>query len=116
MPTYLITNRVPAGFTRSAANVAAWSAWFDELGPSLEDRGNPAFTRTALGNCGPGTELGGYTLITAGSLGEAVALAQGHPLLERGGGVEVGELTPLNRGRHPVSADRVPDAARPDRP
>jgi uncharacterized protein YndB with AHSA1/START domain len=99
MPTYLITNRVPAGFTGSPEAFAAWTTWFTELGDSLVDRGNPAFSQTTLGNGGPGTVLGGYTLITAGSLEEAAALAAGHPLLARGGGIEIGELTPLNKGR-----------------
>jgi hypothetical protein len=99
MPTYLITNRVPAGFTGSAEAFAAWTAWFTELGDSLVDRGNPAFRRTMLGNGGPGTVLGGYTLISADSLEEAAALAAGHPLMTRGGGIEIGELTPVNKGR-----------------
>jgi hypothetical protein len=103
MPTYLITNRVPEDFTGSPEAFAAWTAWFEKLGPSLEDRGNPAFARSTLGNCGAGTVLGGYTLITADSLDAAVALAEGHPLITRGGGVEVGELTLLNKGRHLIS-------------
>ena len=66
MPTYLITNRVPDGFTPSPEAFAAWTAWFDSLGDVVADRGNPAFASTTAGNCGPGTTLGGYTLITAG--------------------------------------------------
>lgn len=112
MPTYLITNRVPNDFTGSADASAAWTAWFDRLGDSLEDRGNPAFDRTTVGNCGPGTELGGYTLITADSLDAAVALATEHPLMARGGGVEVGELTQLNEGRHPIAAEERTDSDR----
>ena len=103
MPTYLITNRVPEDFTGSPDAFAAWTAWFEELGPNLEDRGNPAFARAAVGNCGTGTVLGGYTLITADNLEAAVALAGGHPLVTRGGGVEVGELTLLNKGRHLIA-------------
>lgn len=103
MPTYLITNRLPDGFTGSAEAFAAWTAWFERLGDQLEDRGNPAFTRTTVGNAGPGTVLGGYTLVTAGSLDEAAALVQDHPLVSRGGGVEVAELTLLNKGRHLIA-------------
>lgn len=103
MPTYLITNRIPEDFTGSPEAFAAWTAWFETLGPSLADRGNPAFSRATVGNCGAGTVLGGYTLITADSLDAAVALAEGHPLITRGGGVEVGELTLLNQGRHLIS-------------
>jgi hypothetical protein len=49
--------------------------------------------------------LGGYTLVTADDLEAAVALAKGHPLLRQGGGVEVGELTVLNRGTRQGSDD-----------
>jgi hypothetical protein len=107
MPTYLITNRVPEGFTGSPDAFGAWTSWFSELGDHLEDRGNPAFTRAALGNCGAGTVLGGYTLISAEDLDAAVALAQTHPLMTRGGGVEVGELTLLNEGRHLIAEQDV---------
>jgi hypothetical protein len=40
----------------------------------------------------------GYTLVTADDLDAAVALARGCPFLQHDGGVEVGELTLLNRG------------------
>ena len=99
MPTYLITNRVPADFRPSGDAFAAWTAWFEELGPHLQDRGNPAFARTTLGNCGPNSLLGGYTLINANDLQAAVGLARSHPLMRLGGGVEIGELTPINAGR-----------------
>jgi uncharacterized protein YndB with AHSA1/START domain len=98
MPTFLITNRVVAGFTASPEAFAAWTAWFARLGDAVTDRGNPAFAGTTAGNCGAGTVLGGYTLITAASLDAAVDLAADHPLLTRGGGVEIAELTLINEG------------------
>jgi uncharacterized protein YndB with AHSA1/START domain len=98
MPTYLITNRVPDGFTPSPEAFAAWTAWFDSLGDAVADRGNPAFVGTTAGSCGPGTMLGGYTLITANDLDAAAGLVADHPLMTRGGGVEVAELTPINEG------------------
>jgi hypothetical protein len=100
MPTFLMTNRAPRNYTGSPAAMAAWNAWFEQLGAHLVDRGNPVFERTALGNTGPDTQLGGYTLLTADTLEAAVSLAAGCPLLEEGGGVEVGVLTELNSGRH----------------
>ena len=103
MPTYLITNRIPPGFQPSREAFAAWTAWFDQLGSHLEDRGNPAFTRMTLGDCGPDSLLGGYSLITASTLDAAAALAKPHPLMRFGGGVEIGELTLLNAGRHLVA-------------
>jgi hypothetical protein len=99
MPSYLITNRTPPSFTPSPEAFAAWTAWFEELGDHLEDRGNPAFSRTTLGNCGPETQLGGYTLIGADDLEKAIKLARSHPLMRLGGGVEIGELTLINAGK-----------------
>jgi hypothetical protein len=96
MPTYLITNRITDSFRPGPEAFAAWTAWFERLGAHLEDRGNPAFSRTMLGDCGPETMLGGYTLITADNLDAAVTLAQSHPLLTLGGGLEIGELTLIN--------------------
>jgi hypothetical protein len=96
MPTYLITNRITDSFRPGPEAFAAWTAWFERLGAHLEDRGNPAFSRTTLGDCGPETMLGGYTLITADNLDAAVTLAQSHPLLTLGGGLEIGELTLIN--------------------
>ena len=98
MPTYLITNRVTPGFTASPEAFAAWTTWFDGMGSAVADRGNPVFAATTIGNCGPDTTLGGYTLVTAGDLAEATRLAADHPLLSRGGGVEIGELTLINDG------------------
>lgn len=99
MPTYLVANRVPPGFTPSAEGFAAWNAWFERLGDHLVDRGNPAFTAISVGACETDTALGGYTLITAESLDAATALVADHPLVSRGGGLEVAELTVLNQGR-----------------
>jgi hypothetical protein len=45
MPAYLITNRVPDGFTPSAEAFAAWTAWFESLGdgsPTAGTRPSPA--------------------------------------------------------------------------
>lgn len=97
MPTYVIVNRVPDDFTPGPEAFAAWTAWFERLGEHLADRGNPAFRSRALGNSGA---LGGYTLITADDLDGAIALAKDHPLVMSGGGVEIGELTMINSGRH----------------
>jgi uncharacterized protein YndB with AHSA1/START domain len=107
VPTYLVTNRVPEDFRPSADAFAAWTAWFERLGESLVDRGNPAFEAVSVGNCGSGTALGGYTLVVADDLEAAVARAQDHPLLARGGGVEIAELTMLNEGRHLIEVVEV---------
>jgi len=105
MATFLIANRPPKNYTGSAAAMAAWNVWFERLGANLVDRGNPVFERRTLGNRGADTVLGGYTLVTADNLEAAVALAEGCPILESGGVVEVGELTELNRGTRLIVED-----------
>jgi YCII-related domain len=99
MPTYLISNRPPRDYTPSADTMAAWNAWFEDLGDHLVDRGNPVFASKALGMSPAETRLGGYTLISADDLDAAVALAEKCPVLKHSGGVEVGELTIINDGR-----------------
>jgi uncharacterized protein YndB with AHSA1/START domain len=84
--------------TPSPDAFAAWTAWFAELGEHLVDRGNPTFVQASVGECGAGTVLGGYTLLRADDLAAVVELARRHPLVARGGGVEIGELTLLNAG------------------
>jgi hypothetical protein len=67
----------------------------------LVDRGKPVTDRSCLGDCATDrTQLGGYTLISADDLDGALAIAKGCPHLERGGGVEIGQLgeVPALRG------------------
>jgi hypothetical protein len=97
MPTFVFTYRMPADYVPGGPEtVATWTAWFDSLGESLSDRGNPVFESTELGNCRNGTRLGGYSFVIAGDLESAMALAKGSPALEAGGGVEIGAVTVLN--------------------
>jgi len=97
MATFVFTYRMPAGYVPGGPDtMAAWAAWFDSMGESLSDRGNPVFGSAKLGNCGAETRLGGYTFVNAEDLESAVALAKGSPALEAGGGVEVGAITVLN--------------------
>ena len=93
MATYLFTFRPPTGYAPSADTFDAWSSWQLELGARLKDRGNPGFAAASLGASAADTTLGGYSLIRAGSLDAAVALARGCPMLTHGGAVELCELT-----------------------
>ena len=92
MTTYLFTFRAPPRYAPSAGTFDAWAAWQLDLGARLKDRGNPAFAAAALGASVADTTLGGYSLIRAGGLDAAVALARGCPLLAHGGAVEICEL------------------------
>jgi len=74
---------------RTAA-MAAWGAFLGGLGDALVDAGNPFGPSATVGN-GGGPALTGYSIITAGSLEEATAKAQGAPVVASGGGVDVYE-------------------------
>jgi hypothetical protein len=77
----------------------AWGAWFGTLGDAVTDMGNP-FAGSATVSSG-GTSNGaaagasGYSIVTAGSLDEAAALAKGCPVVDGGGTVEVYEAVPM---------------------
>jgi hypothetical protein len=92
MPAYLFTFRAPADYAPSAGTFDAWATWQHKLGARLKDRGNPGFAAAALGAGVADTTLGGYSLIRAGHLDAAAALARGCPLLPHGGAVEICEL------------------------
>jgi hypothetical protein len=97
MSTYLFIYRHPKDFAAGTPEtIAASGAFFKRIEPNLEDMGNPIFARATVGDCGPNTVLGGYSLVTVASLEEALAVAKEHWLLAHDGGVEVGELTRLN--------------------
>ena len=96
MTTFLFSYRMPQAYVPGRPEAAAaWAAWFQEMGASVTDHGNPVFESASLGHCGEGTALGGYSLITADDLDAAIALAKGCPALAEGAGVEVGVITEL---------------------
>jgi hypothetical protein len=92
MTAYLLTFRAPAGYTGTPETFDAWCAWQARLGARLKDRGYRAVAAAALGADPAATQLGGYSLIRAASLDQALELARDCPLLAHGGTVEVGEL------------------------
>ena len=101
MTTFLFSYRMPNGFVPGRPGaVAAWTAWFEEMGTSVIDRGNPVFESAGLGPRGGDTQLGGYSLITAEDLDSALAMAKGCPALTEGGGVEVGVITEVAPSRY----------------
>lgn len=96
MPTYLLTHHFPNNYKGSPEAAAAATAWFKHLGAHHMGGGNPAVATRTLGNCETDAGAFAYTLVAADNLDAAVALAEVWPLLARGGGVEVRELTLLH--------------------
>lgn len=107
MATFVFAYRMRTDYARRGDEaLGTWMAWFDSLGASLSDPGNPVFEAAEVGNCGEGTQLGGYSFVTADDLEEAMTLAKGSPALEAGGGVEVGVVTELHPGTSGVRPAR----------
>jgi hypothetical protein len=96
MASFVFTYRAPKQYTpRQTEVVAQWKAFFQGMGGHLVAMGNPVFTRETVGTTSD-TVLGGYSLVDADDLDAALAIARGCPLVARGGGVEVGELTSVD--------------------
>jgi hypothetical protein len=101
MSKYLLTYHGGSQPESEAARkevMAQWTQWFEHIDPAVVDAGNPvAQSKTIVANGsvsdgGGANEATGYSLVDAGSLDAAVALAKGCPHLKAGGSVEVSEL------------------------
>ena len=101
MSDYLLLfggGKMPETKEEQDAVMAAWTAWFEEMGGSIKDQGNP-FTPAVKSiapdgsvSQGPGKgPASGYSIVTADSLDEAVGKAKGCPVLQGGASVSVFE-------------------------
>ncbi|HEV7192813.1 MAG TPA: hypothetical protein VGN35_06345 [Jatrophihabitantaceae bacterium] len=76
-------------------SMQAWGAWFGTLGDAVSDMGNPFGTSATVAGGGVteggASKAGGYSIVTADSLDDAVGKAKGCPVLDNGGAVEVYE-------------------------
>ncbi len=91
MATYVFSYRVPSDYVPGADTAAEWQAWFAAMGSSLVDVGHAVTDYASLGEVG-GSEsrMVGHSVVSAGSMDAALALAKDCPALRGGGGVEVG--------------------------
>lgn len=93
---YIYTGGQAAGTPEAQEQVMqAWDAWFQTLGDSVSDMGNPFGTSATVTDRGASdsgaAKATGYSVITATSLEDATSNAKGCPILETGGSVEVYE-------------------------
>jgi len=85
----------------AAAMLGKWQTWMEKVGPAPVDLGSPFGGRTSViddGTSGTPSSLSGYSIVAAGDLNEAAALADGHPFLSEGLGkyaIDLFELTPV---------------------
>lgn len=107
MTMYLFSYRMPTDYKPGNPDAAkAWGSFFEGIGSDLVDPGNPTFEATSLGDCESATtHLGGFSLVSAEDLEEAMAIAKACPAVANGGGVEVGVVTEIYPDRRLIAQD-----------
>lgn len=101
MTNYVFTYHGGSGMAETPEEqektMAAWMAWFADMGDKVVDGGNPFMAHRTVAadgsvrDGGPAAELGGYSVVRAESFEEATTLAKGCPVLADGGSVQVSE-------------------------
>jgi hypothetical protein len=81
---------MPETEEEGARVMKAWQDFLGGIGDKLVDQGNPFGASQAVNGNGA-LKASGYSVVTAGSLDEAVSMAKGCPIFDRGGNVEVYE-------------------------
>ena len=108
--TYLFRGRdTAASPEQMQKTMEKWVTWFKELGAKghhqgpghpLEHTGKVVKGKQKIVNDGPFAEakdvVGGYTVIEASDLEQAVELSKGCPIFEVGGSVEVRPILKMN--------------------
>jgi len=100
MPNYLLAYHgggMPETEEEGARVMAAWGEWMGRVGAAMVDGGNPVGQAATVESDGSRKDGGGanpvtgYSVISAASLDDAVAIVAGCPVLDSGGTVEVCE-------------------------
>lgn len=90
---YVLSFRGQVGRRLTAEEEARWPTWFDQIEGSIADFGSRVGQVREVGDtAGRSDALSGYIMINADSLDAAATVADGCPILQQGGSVEVGEL------------------------
>jgi hypothetical protein len=63
------------------AGMDAWMKWAGKVGDSMVDMGSPLQTVATVGGSSGGANIGGFSVLEAGSADAAKALVDGHPHL-----------------------------------
>jgi hypothetical protein len=93
---------MPESEEEQAAVLAAWGAWYAELGEAVANPGNPfspaakSIASDGTVTDGPiGTMASGYTVLEADSMESAVGMAKKCPMLQGNGQITVYETFPM---------------------
>ena len=82
------------------AEMAAWGAWFEQMGAAVVDGGAPVgmsktVSTTGVEDNGGSNPLSGYTLVEADTIEAALTMAKGSPHLKEGT-IEVAECIDMS--------------------
>ena len=80
--------------------MAAWGAWFGQMGEAVVDGGNPFGASKTVASDGSVSDgnaasLSGYSIVQADGLDAATELAKGCPILGGGGTITVSETVEM---------------------
>jgi hypothetical protein len=71
----------------------AWMAWTGKVGSAIVDLGAPLGEGEAVGSGKTGDEIGGFSIMEAGSQADVVKMLEDHPHFQTpGGSIEVHEF------------------------
>ena len=82
---------IPESEEEGKRQLEKWQAFLGGFGDKLVDMGAPFGPSKSVTGNGTATKATGYSVISAGSLDEAVKLAKACPIFQGGGNVEVYE-------------------------
>ena len=101
MPQYVFAyhgGTIPETKEEGEKAMAAWQSWFMGMGAAVVIPGNPVgmsktVSAEGVDDHGGANPLSGYTVVSAETVEDAVAMAKGCPMVADGSGsVEVGEV------------------------
>lgn len=99
MPEYIFAyhgGKKPETEEQGQKEMQRWSEWFEKIGGSVVNPGNPVgmsktVSASGVADDGGANPLSGYTVVKAEDIGGAVEMAKGCPILDHGS-VEVAEI------------------------
>lgn len=101
MPEFLFAyhgGKTPESDEEGAKVMAAWSNWFEEMGKSVVNPGNPVgMSKTVMAqgveDTGGANPVSGYSVVSADDIDTAIDMAKGCPMVKDGSGsIEVAEV------------------------
>ncbi|MEM7193540.1 MAG: hypothetical protein AAF402_01230 [Pseudomonadota bacterium] len=93
---------MPETEEEAALMMAKWHSWFDGLGSAVIDGGNPVGLSKTVNSNGSVDDHGGanpasgYSLLQADTIEAALDMAQGCPIRESGGSIEVAPIVEMD--------------------